>query len=179
MMSKEKLKPCPFCGGKGSMFIGQFGTFYYVSCESCKAQTTEYTTRAEAIEAWNKQVGVAELESQLTDRDRLINDLGKIIKTKDFAFEQLTKCLNGREAEMDKLYAQLAAYRWIPVSERLPEDKDEKIDLICEYTDGQEQRQQELNNWIWNMAISVLPEWKKVTYWRLIILPPLPEKGGG
>lgn len=49
----EKLKPCPFCGGKGKVWTGQFGHYFYGECENCGVETAKYDTKAEAIIAWN------------------------------------------------------------------------------------------------------------------------------
>ena len=56
----EKLKPCPFCGGKALMWSWNGGT--RIDCEnwSGKDERTHYVgvgerTEAEAIEAWNRR----------------------------------------------------------------------------------------------------------------------------
>lgn len=64
---EQELKPCPFCGGESDgvvrvpfigvervPFIGVEG--YEVTCSRCCAQTGYYTTKEEAIEAWNARV---------------------------------------------------------------------------------------------------------------------------
>ena len=63
---KDKLKPCPFCGGKAklakqtvSMWFLQFDS-YYVVCDNCGARSRIAVEVAEekdkAIEAWNMRV---------------------------------------------------------------------------------------------------------------------------
>ena len=49
-MSEEKLKPCPFCGGKA------VASTYYIECESCDVAPNIdwwHFDRDEAIKAWN------------------------------------------------------------------------------------------------------------------------------
>ena len=64
---EEKLKPCPFCGGKAEYHCeehdwsdcGYLSTakYYdaYVECENCGARTEIFDTKEEAISAWNKR----------------------------------------------------------------------------------------------------------------------------
>lgn len=59
-MSKEKLKPCPFCGSEA--FLRQTPAFefnefdFYVSCSNCRAMIDNiYGTEERAIEAWNRR----------------------------------------------------------------------------------------------------------------------------
>lgn len=54
----EKLKPCPFCGGKPS--VGYYEPFegqglYSIECGWCEIApaTPDYNSRKEASEAWN------------------------------------------------------------------------------------------------------------------------------
>jgi Lar family restriction alleviation protein len=49
----NKLKPCPFCGGKDIRFFKS-----WLRCEKCGCETDFYSTVAEAIEAWNTRVEV-------------------------------------------------------------------------------------------------------------------------
>lgn len=65
-----ELKPCPFCGGEaGSVKVVGLGVAY-VECKVCGAMVgrtrkiistrcgnLHYTTREEAIEAWNRRAG--------------------------------------------------------------------------------------------------------------------------
>ena len=59
----EELKKCPFCGSKAyayksKNFLGQ--EYWGIECESneCIVHTmvADYSTKEEAIEAWNKRV---------------------------------------------------------------------------------------------------------------------------
>ena len=51
---KEALKPCPFCGGKASVFeMAGLNTGHCVQCESCGAGIAGFDTEDEAREAWN------------------------------------------------------------------------------------------------------------------------------
>lgn len=57
MMSNE-LKPCPFCGGRAYLSERMNGG-YYVECESiggCLAESGNYDTEEQAVEAWNRRV---------------------------------------------------------------------------------------------------------------------------
>ena len=55
----EKLKPCPFCGGRAvedhwEGFMDE--SFYKIKCFKCEGQTKEYRKYEQAIEAWNRRV---------------------------------------------------------------------------------------------------------------------------
>lgn len=53
----QKLKPCPFCGGRAYLSERMNGG-YYVECESingCLAESGNYDTKGQAIEAWNRR----------------------------------------------------------------------------------------------------------------------------
>ena len=68
----DKLKPCPFCGGKGEMCKstecaghGDCYDVFYIQCRCCKAATQKISDRdADGIEAqklvarllWNRRV---------------------------------------------------------------------------------------------------------------------------
>lgn len=49
----EKLKPCPFCGGK-SIHIWRTST-PLVSCNDCLANTACALTEEEAVKYWNRR----------------------------------------------------------------------------------------------------------------------------
>lgn len=51
---KNKLKPCPFCGGAAHV-VGFSAK--WVFCNSCGAEAQCFDTEEEAIEAWNRRVG--------------------------------------------------------------------------------------------------------------------------
>ena len=57
---KNKLKPCPFCGGEALIYtntiIKNLPT-YSVYCSECYARTYGmYDTKEQAIENWNRRV---------------------------------------------------------------------------------------------------------------------------
>ena len=54
---EEKLKPCPFCGGRARIGTdGEEG--HTVFCTSCKVETNIYADERTAIEAWNRRENV-------------------------------------------------------------------------------------------------------------------------
>lgn len=52
----DKLKPCPFCGGKATI-DGCDDTPWSVICEKCNASIDFKETECEAIDAWNTRKG--------------------------------------------------------------------------------------------------------------------------
>lgn len=66
-MSKNKLRPCPFCGKKAEIKnIGSSGTtnFYMVTCLTSRCYGHQYTynsspftNKDEAVKAWNRRKG--------------------------------------------------------------------------------------------------------------------------
>lgn len=65
-MTIDKLKPCPFCGGKAAVikhtFIGYGEDYYQPVCLDCNASKADYRYRTEedAINAWNRRAIEAE-----------------------------------------------------------------------------------------------------------------------
>ena len=58
MNVNEKLKPCPFCGGKAE--IMKIGYPHWIYCLKCGARVHGYVTKTRAgekasIEAWNRR----------------------------------------------------------------------------------------------------------------------------
>ena len=59
---KERIKDCPFCGGKAHLYNDFYYTLAYVKCSKCGIRTKEYKSRnwedtnLLAIEAWNRRV---------------------------------------------------------------------------------------------------------------------------
>ena len=53
----EKLKPCPFCGSEANLYECRWLgiTSYGVECTKCDAILEGYSTKEEAIKAWNKR----------------------------------------------------------------------------------------------------------------------------
>lgn len=62
----EKLKPCPFCGGKNIRIWKTSAPF--VSCDDCLANTGSALTKKEAVEYWNRRAN---------DSDKIISELQK------------------------------------------------------------------------------------------------------
>ena len=65
----EKLKPCPFCGGRGKLrrwhgfmfFVFLHGrTYYSVRCNSCDCETVSSTDRQFVIDRWNRRTEVTD-----------------------------------------------------------------------------------------------------------------------
>ena len=52
----EKLKPCPFCGGKHIGLDSPFAEHYIVICD-CGISTAIYEHAADAVAAWNRRAG--------------------------------------------------------------------------------------------------------------------------
>ena len=74
----DKLKPCPFCGGKARIiafdpFDGYQGrcTVYKVGCTKCFASIND-PDEDKAIEAWNRRVSIGDFEEEI--------DLGQVLK---------------------------------------------------------------------------------------------------
>ena len=53
----EKLKPCPFCGGKAELweYRDLDEVSYYIGCTTCGAQTKYTDSEDLCIEAWNRR----------------------------------------------------------------------------------------------------------------------------
>ncbi len=55
----EKLKPCPFCGGKAEMLIDEYSVSrkeYLVACTECDGMVERWReTKEEAVEQWNRR----------------------------------------------------------------------------------------------------------------------------
>lgn len=56
----EELKPlkeCPFCGGIADIHVINYIKFWAnVYCTDCDATTIRYSTKQQAIKAWNRRV---------------------------------------------------------------------------------------------------------------------------
>lgn len=49
----DKLRPCPFCGGKGYNCRKKQGHLHWVKCKNCLAEGESKPTKRLAEEAWN------------------------------------------------------------------------------------------------------------------------------
>ena len=60
----QKLKPCPFCGGKAEASEVRAGDFNYsvVTCGECWAKSPHHVWRQDAIAAWNRRAPQCEKE---------------------------------------------------------------------------------------------------------------------
>lgn len=57
-MNKE-LKPCPFCGGKVTMYHYRdysYRTHYDIYCKKCNMRTADFESASQLTEAWNRRV---------------------------------------------------------------------------------------------------------------------------
>ena len=73
----ENLKPCPFCGGKASVWEQTSYNnkrFFFILCQRCAARTGMQETRNEAIAAWNWRVS-NEQQPLVADRNKLKDKL--------------------------------------------------------------------------------------------------------
>lgn len=53
-----ELKPCPFCGMSAKVIYAddeEKNRYYRTYCRGCYAETDEYFSRDNAIEAWNRR----------------------------------------------------------------------------------------------------------------------------
>lgn len=67
---KSELKPCPICGSEPECFYGM-GDKWFVMCPECDKHgaltaINNKDTRAEAVEAWNKQT-VEDIENEFPE----------------------------------------------------------------------------------------------------------------
>lgn len=55
--TKDKLKPCPFCGSKPRFWQWNYGAIVECWCIDHRIQC-EAKTLEEAVKAWNRRIGV-------------------------------------------------------------------------------------------------------------------------
>lgn len=53
----DKLKPCPFCGGKAKKEIGEYKGDCLVHCTKCRCSIISHVNVGIAIKAWNTRSG--------------------------------------------------------------------------------------------------------------------------
>ena len=85
-MTEQKLKPCPFCGGKAETYPYYFNE-WYIGCGECSCDLGVFDTKEEAIEAWNKRV--PREENQDWFRSLPTKDKEKLFK---YISEKCQKC---------------------------------------------------------------------------------------
>ena len=56
-MAKQKIEPCPLCGGEAKVKkYKEFPGGYYIECTECHSSSDRWGTRKDAIEEWNDRV---------------------------------------------------------------------------------------------------------------------------
>ena len=70
----DKLKPCPFCGGK-AIVSGCDDTLWSVICKKCAASIDYNETKQEAIESWNLRIEPTFTLDELDAIRRNVRDL--------------------------------------------------------------------------------------------------------
>lgn len=67
----EELKPCPFCGGKGSLawdWLSCQRHYDFIRCQNCGARTGDFLCdKDKAIAAWNTRPDSAQLATVTAD----------------------------------------------------------------------------------------------------------------
>lgn len=71
----DRLKPCPFCGGKATVevdTIGKGAFLYSVVCDEldCVAQRKYYMSREQAVKDWNTRKPMDRIVEQLKEYQR-------------------------------------------------------------------------------------------------------------
>jgi len=161
------LKPCPFCGmDYAENAWDDYGSEYWV-CEFCGAasgtERDEYIWNSRPIED-DLRKRIAELEAE---NDRL----------QGAWFKDETICPDGSlKPKVSTLLSRIAELeekqRWIPVSERLPEDKKHYMTVVMNCFDGSRDvyrlRYYGNGDWFsWSSESNVVTHWKEE--------PELPE----
>jgi len=69
-----ELKPCPFCGGKATLYYNEKGLHHNISCNECSAEKyiAHKDSEDRAIKAWNTRVSKVVYPS-LSDIQRKCN----------------------------------------------------------------------------------------------------------
>lgn len=107
-IDKEKLKPCPFCGGEVQLETvkSRAGTLYGVVCRNtgnrggtCAMEQVPTRTAEAAMARWNMRKPEEEVRSKL----EVSEDTRQVLRS----------CLAQAEAEIDALRKDAERYRWL------------------------------------------------------------------
>ncbi len=64
----NKLKPCPFCGGKPNLYKGENGGFFHLCMidgdAMVKIESRYFRSEEEAIKVWNRRVNDVQRDDQ-------------------------------------------------------------------------------------------------------------------
>lgn len=67
----NKLKPCPFCGGKARfgqrLTLDPIGWEIWIFCTVCKASTGLSSRRSEVVRAWNRRANINLVKEAVID----------------------------------------------------------------------------------------------------------------
>ena len=84
---KNKLLPCPYCGGEGKFKESGYMPEFWVRCKKCFADTRICKTPDKAIKAWNTRI----------EKKPSVEKIAQLIASQDyknpskFKWEELTK----------------------------------------------------------------------------------------
>jgi hypothetical protein len=126
----EELKPCPFCGGTKICTEKGINLNY---CDNCSAESN--------IEHWNTRPIEDDLRKRIAELEALVNVSEGLYER---IYEQAARIaelenehnvwLIGASNAVKNLEARIAELeaerRWIPVSERLPEDTERMLTIV-------------------------------------------------
>ena len=78
----EALKPCPACGGEARVYENSTGdyTYFESECNDCHVNAAVMDLEYEAIDAWNNQPRIVELEKRLRVSEMANGGLLKNVK---------------------------------------------------------------------------------------------------
>jgi Lar family restriction alleviation protein len=114
MMSKPKLKPCPFCGSIAELKRND-DYCHYVECSKCFTFNMQHSTEAEAIEAWNTRQQELDLESLLKESEdenielrQRISELKKDLSETQEMLDEASKDSSTFAAQVVELEAERA-----------------------------------------------------------------------
>ena len=152
----NKLKPCPFCGKMPEVY--EFNRRKYYGCGRDECYTAGFNgTVTKSI--WNTRPIEDDLRNRIAELEA---ELGKDV---DLTIVGLRKELLNAQSRIAELEA---AQRWIPVSERLPEDG--KPVWVC--TIWNEQHSGFLIDGVW---VGLFRDFREgeITHWMPLPEPPI------